>query len=787
MNLLKSLSLASLLSLGCLPGHSEAQQAAPQPPIPADPAIESRITELMKDMSLEVKAGQMAQYTLDVLCKGDNVFSSYEPFELDEAMVNKVLKELKAGSILNTANNRARTTEEWNKVITELQKAALEATGIPLLYGIDSNHGATYTAGATFYPQEIGMAATFAPELMRQAAEMSAYETRASQIPWTFNPTMDLGRDARWPRQWESFGEDPYLNARMAVAATLGYQGDDPDKIDPYHIAACLKHYLGYGVPATGKDRTPAVISPSELREKFFEPFRAAVVEGKALSVMVNSGIINGVSTHADKKLLDGWLKKELAFDGVIVTDWADMPNLLNRDRVAADYREALALTINAGVDMIMEPYNVEMVPALISAVKDGLIPMERIDDAVRRILRMKIRLGLFDKPITKPEDYPAFASPAHEALALRAAEESITLLKNEEGLLPLRKGVKILISGPNGDSMRTLDGGWSYSWQGEKTEEFAGKYRTIYEAVAGEFGAENVTFVPGVTYKMDGEYWEENEPDIDAAVRAASSADVILLCIGENSYCETPGNLDELSLSPNQLALAKALEATGKPVILVLNEGRPRLIRTIEPDAKAVIQLYLPGNYGGDALARILSGKVNPSGKLPYTYPKYEQALLTYDHKPSQNLDGKMEGAYDYGANTSVQYPFGFGLSYTRFAYSDLSVDKSAFAPGDLLSISVTVTNTGDRAGKETVLLFSSDLTASMTPDVRRLRAFEKVELRPGESRTVTFALPSGDLAFVNADGKWTLEKGDFNLRIGDQMTIVRCTETKVWETPNK
>lgn len=749
--------------------------------------VEHRITEIIKEMTLEEKVGQMSQFTLDVLGTGDNVYSGKEPFILDETMLNKVLRTCKVGSILNTSNNRARTPEVWFSIISRIQEVALEATGIPILYGVDSNHGATYTAGATFIPQAIGMAATFNPLLMQKGAEMSAYETRASGIPWTFNPTMDLGRDARWPRMWESFGEDPYLNARMGLAATLGFQGNDPENVGQNHIAACAKHYLGYGVPVSGKDRTPAVISESELREKFFEPFRVNVVEGKVLSVMVSSGIINGVSTHADQRLLTGWLKEELGFDGVIVSDWADMPNLLNRDRIAKDYRDAIALTVNAGVDLIMEPYNLELIPAMVSAVKDGLIPMERIDDAVRRVLRMKFRLGLFENPVTSPSAYPKFGSSEHEALALRAAEESITLLKNEGGILPLPKGAKILVTGPTGNIMRSLDGGWSYSWQGEKVEEFAGQYNTICEAVARKFGSQNVSYVPGVSFKMEGEYYEENEPDIESAVKAAKNADYILLCLGENSYCETPGNLDELTLSENQINLANALQKTGKPVILILNEGRPRLIRSIEPGSNAVIQLYLPGNYGGDALANILSGEVNPSGKLPYTYPKYEQALLTYDHKPSQNLEGKMEGAYDYGAVTSVQYPFGFGLSYTTFGYSGITVDKTDFAPGDTLEVSVTVTNTGSVSGKETVMLFSNDLVASMTPDVRRLRAFEKVDLKPGESRVVRFDLHADDLAFVNNDGKWTIEEGDFRLQIGDQTATIRCTSTKVWNTPNR
>ena len=752
-----------------------------------DSSIEKKIDKIMADMTLEEKVGQMAQFTLDVIGKGPNVFSSDEPFQIDQAMLDTVIGKYKVGSILNTANNRARTPEVWEYIVRTIQERAIKETGIPVIYGIDSNHGTTYTAGGTFFPQEIGMAATFNTALTEEGSRISAYETRASNIPWTFNPTMDLGRDARWSRQWESYGEDPYLNARMAVASVKGFQGPDHNNIGRDYIAACIKHYMGYGVPVSGKDRTPALISESELREKFFEPFRASIVEGKAVSLMVNSGVINGVSTHADHRLITEWVKNELNFDGVIVSDWADIPNLFNRDHIVADYRGAVKAAINAGVDMVMEPYNIAFCPTLVQLVKDKEVSMSRIDDAVRRVLRMKFRLGLFDRPNWSVADYPKFASKEHEAAAKKAADESITLLKNVNNTLPLKQGARILVTGPNANSMRTLNGGWSYSWQGEKTEEFAHGYNTILEAMRNKFGEGNVRYAAGVEYKMDGQYFEELPPQIGQAVVAASGVDYIVLCVGENSYCETPGNLEELVLSENQTALAKALLKTGKPVILVLNEGRPRIIRTIEPESKAIIQLYLPGNYGADALADVLAGDVNPSGKLPYTYPKFEQGLLTYDHKPSQNIDGKMEGAYDYGAQTSVQYPFGFGLSYTTFEYSNLSVDKKEFISGDSLTVSVDVKNTGSVVGKEAVMLFSSDLVASLTPDVRRLRSFEKIELNPGESKTVKLGISADDLAFVNELGKWTLEEGDFRLQVGNQVDVVKCTATKVWTTPNK
>lgn len=752
-----------------------------------DAGIEKKIDSIIAQMTLEEKVGQMSQFTIDMIGKGGNAYFSLEPFEIDEAMLDTVIGKYKVGSILNTSNNRARTTEVWEKRIRTIQERAIKETGIPIIYGIDAIHGATYTAGATFFPQEIGMAATFNRELVKRGAQITAYEVRASNIPWNFSPTMDIGRDARWSRQWESYGEDVYLNAEMGTIVVDGYQGDDRNSVENSNIAACIKHYMGYGVPVSGKDRTPAVISESELREKYFEPFRNAIVEGGALSIMVNSGIINGVSTHADYRLITEWVKEDLEFDGVVVTDWADVQNLYTRDRISKEYKGAVKAAINAGIDMVMEPYNLAFCPTLIELVEEGEVSQARIDDAVRRVLRLKYRLGLFDKPYWSRNEFPDFGSKEHEAAAKSSADESITLLKNVDNLLPLKVGARILVAGPNANSMRTLNGGWSYSWQGEKTEEFAEKYNTIFEAMQNKFGVANVIYEPGVTYKMDGQYFEENTPEIEKAVRAASGVDYIVLCIGENSYCETPGNLDELTLSENQINLALALQKTGKPVILVLNEGRPRLIKTIEPGASAIIQTYLPGNFGGDALADILSGDVNPSGKLPYTYPKYEQGLITYDHKPSENIEGKMEGAYDYGAQTSVQFPFGYGLSYTNFNYSNINVDKSSFTSDDLIRVSVDVTNSGEVEGKESVLLFSSDLVASLSPDVRRLRAFEKISLKPGQTQTVTFDIKGGDLAFVNEKGKWTIEEGEFMLQLGDQTVNIVCTQSKVWETPNK
>ena len=777
----KQIGLLLLASLMILTGCNKNKTGKGE-----DAALEKRVDSVMSNLTLEEKVGQMAQYTLDVIGKEVSPNQSVDPFEFDPAKLDTILGMYKVGSILNTTNNKAQTTEMWSYIIKTIQDRAIRETGIPVLFGIDAIHGTNYTAGATLFPQGVGMGATFNTALMEEGSRISAYETRASNIPYTFAPTMDLIRDQRWSRHWESYSEDTYLTAQMALASLKGFQGDDYNNIGKNHVAVSLKHYMGYGVPVSGKDRTPAIISESDLREKFFEPFRRAIEAG-ALSVMINSGHINGVSTHADHRLLTEWVKEDLNYDGVLITDWNDVENLAFRDHIASDFKDAIRISINAGIDLVMVPYNKNFCNDLIALVKEGKVKQERIDDAVRRVLRMKFRLGLFEKPYWDKAEYPEFGSAAHEAEAKKAADESITLLKNENNILPIKQGARILVTGPNANSMRTLNGGWSYSWQGEKTELFAEKYNTIFEALKNKFGEGKVKYVPGVEYKMDGQYFEENPPQIGAAVAAASGVDYVVLCVGENSYCETPGNLDELTLSENQTALAKALLKTGKPVILVLNEGRPRLIRSIEPETKAVIQLYLPGNYGADALADILTGEVNPSGKLPYTYPKFEQGLITYDHKPSQNIEGKMEGAYDYGAQTSVQYPFGFGLSYTTFEYTNLAVDKKEFKSGDSIQISIDVKNTGNVAGKESVLLFSSDLVASVTPDVRRLRAIDKVMLNPGETKTVKLKLAANDLAFVNDRGKWTLEAGDFRLQAGNLTDNIKCMATKTWDTPNR
>ena len=737
------------------------------------------VERLLSKMTLEEKIGQMLQLNIDTLGEGVG-----DDFRLDEKRLHEAIAVYKVGSILNTPGPVAMSTKHWQEIVSRIQEVSMKEIGIPCLYGLDMNHGASYTLGATFFPQNINMGATFNAALTEEAGRITGYETRASDCPWTFCPTVDLSRDPRWPRVWENFGEDALLNAVMGSAAVRGFQGNDRNHVDAFHIAACGKHYLGYGSPRTGKDRTPVYMPENEVREKCFAPFKA-MVEAGLLSIMVNSGSINGQPVHASHKYLTEWLKEGLNWDGMIVTDWADINNLYLREHVARDKKDAIRIAINAGIDMSMEPYDLQFCTLLKELVLEGKVSQSRIDDAVRRILTLKYRLGLFDQPNTGAgKAYGDFGSEQFAGVALQAAEESMILLKNENNLLPLSPqppALKMLVTGPNANQMRCLNGGWSYTWQGNKTDRYAQQYNTIFEALSHRFGSGNVVLEQGVTYVPEGAYYEEDASRIEQAVRAAQDVDVIIACVGENSYTETVGNLSDLALSHNQRRLVKALAQTGKPIVLVLNEGRPRLVSDLEPLCKAVVNVLLPGNYGADALARLLAGDANFSGRMPYTYPRNSAELTTYDYRVSEHCD-RMAGAYDYDATVNVQWPFGFGLSYTTFAYSHLRVDKSHFTKDDVLTVSVDVTNTGQRLGKEAVLLYSSDLVASLTPENRRLRAFQKVSLQPQETRTVTFQLPASELAFVGSDGLWTLEEGDFLLTIGTHQVKVTCDQTTTW-----
>ena len=755
-----------------LPMGMQAQNRV-KPAIPRDAKLESSIEKTLSKMTLDEKIGQMLELNLDIMGKYDPTGT----WKLNETMLDTLISKWKVGSLLNAPGTRAATVEQWQYWIQLIQKKSMTYLGIPDIYGLDHNHGVTYTQGGTLFPQPINLGASFNVELAREMAEVTAYESRAANCPWVYNPVVDLGRDARWPRIYESFGEDAVVNSKMVVAEVKGYQGEDNNHIDRYHVGTSTKHYFAYGAPWTGKDRTPAYLSPQMLREKYFEPFRQAALAG-TLTMMVNSASVNGVPLHASYEYLTQWLKEDLQWDGMLVTDWADINNLFQREHVAKDKKDAVRIAVNAGIDMSMDPYSVDFCILLKELVTEGKVSMTRIDDAVRRILRVKYRLGLFEHPNTGGKGYEKFGSAEFAAKSLRAAEESEVLLKNEGGILPLAKGKKILLTGPNANQMRCLNGGWSYTWQGSKAEDLSEKYNTIYEALCLEYGKENVILEQGVVYNEEGAYYEEKEPQIAKAVNDAQKADIIIACIGENSYTETPGNLSDLWLSENQRELVKQLAKTGKPIILILNEGRPRLIADIEPLAKAVVDILLPGNYGADALANLLSGKANFSAKMPYTYPREINSLYNYDYKVSEEV-GTMAGAYNYDAKVSLQWPFGFGLSYTSFAYSNLRVDKTSFKADDVLTISVDVKNNGQRAGKEPVLLYSSDLVASIVPDNKRLRDFTKVDLQPGQQQTVTFRLPARELAFVGADGQWLLEEGDFLLKVGGLSVPVTCTQT--------
>jgi beta-glucosidase len=802
-----------------------------KPAIPRDEALEAKVEKTLAKMTLDEKIGQMLELNLDVMGKTSvenakvdrekvrsvmqqygrskeevdailkktdkqiiDQFGNYpidiyqgdtkRVWRINETMLDTLISKWKVGSILNAPSSHAASVDQWLGWIRLIQEKSMKYLGIPDIYGLDHNHGVTYTQGGTLFPQPINLGASFNTELARVGAEITAYESRAANCPWVYNPVVDLGRDPRWPRIWESFGEDAIVNSKMVVAEIKGYQGDDNNHIDQYHVGTSTKHYFAYGAPWTGKDRTPAYLSPQMIREKYFEPFKAAALAG-TLTMMVNSASVNGVPLHASYEYMTKWLKEDLQWDGFLVTDWADINNLYSREHVAKDKKDAIRIAINAGIDMSMDPYSVEFCILLKELVNEGKVKMSRIDDAVRRILRAKYRLGLFEKPNTGGKGYEKFGCDEFAQASLKAAEESMILLKNEGNILPLAKGKKILLTGPNANQMRCLHGGWSYTWQGSKAEDLSEKYNTIYEALCNKYGKDNIIIEQGVTYNEDAAYYVENAPQIDKAVAAAANVDLIIAAIGENSYTETPGNLTDLWLSENQRNLVKELAKTGKPIILVLNEGRPRLIADIEPLAKSVVDILIPGNYGGDALANLLAGDANFSGKMPYTYPKEINSLNTYDYKVSEEV-GTMAGAYNYDAKVSLQWPFGYGLSYTTFEYANLKVDKTSFNADDILTVSVDVKNTGSRAGKEAVLLYSSDLVASIVPDNKRLRDFTKIELAPGETKTVTFKLPAKDLAFVNAEGKWALEEGEFVLKIGKLTQNVQCANTKIWSTPN-
>lgn len=702
---------------------------------------EKLVKKVMSKMDLDDKVGEMTQLSVDMISVGQP-YNLEKPNRLSPEKLEQVLVDLRIGSILNCGGH-AYTREYWNEIHKTIDEYVQKKDSkIPVLYGIDAIHGTNYTVGATLFPQQIGQAASWDLEIAEQIASITAYETRASGIPWTFSPVLDNGRNPVWPRLWETYGEDPLLASRMGIAVTRGYQGDDIG--NPEKVAACGKHFLGYGLAVTGKDRTTSWIPKSVMHEYVVPPFRASIDNGLA-TVMINSGEVNGIPVHANKEILVDLLRDELGFEGIAVSDWEDIKYLVSRHRVAVDHKDAIRIAINAGLDMSMVPMDTEFPTLLKELVEEGKVPMERIDESVKRILMVKARLGLFKTPYTNPEDYPNFASEESRKVSLAAAEGSITLLKNENDILPLKEGTSIFLTGPNAETLRVLNGGWTGTWQGRETEHDTPGKKSIAEFFQATLGSQ-------VNYQKE----------VKDATRITE--DVILVCLGEDTYTEKPGDIEDLHLAAEQVDLVKELAKSGKPIVLVLVEGRPRIIREIEPNCGGIIQCYLPGNEGPEALSNILFGKVNPSGKLPYTYPRFPNSLVLYDHKGTDQIDK------DFGTNAfNPQFEFGFGLSYTTFEYKNLVVADHSNGMKGKLEVSVSVSNTGDREGKEVVQLYVTDLVASITPSVKRLRDFAKISLKPGETKEVKFSVDAKDLGFANEEGKWVTETGEFIFRIAD------------------
>jgi beta-glucosidase len=718
---------------------------------PAGPAAEkfsAAADKLVAQMTLKEKVGQMTQLEIGMVTDGMDTAITINPEKL-----RKAITEYGAGSILNT-NHEGLSPEKWHEIIGAIQAEAKKSRlRVPVLYGIDSIHGVTYVVGGTLFPQPLAMAATWNPELMLRGSQISAAETRKAAIPWSFSPVLDAGRQPLWPRLWETFGEDTYLATVMGVATVRGYEGTDVSS--PEHVAASLKHYIGYSFPTNGGDRSPALIPENTLREYFLPAFASAVKAG-AHTVMVNSSEVNGIPGHANSYLLKTVLRDELGFQGVVVSDWNDIEKLVTIHHVAADEKEATRIGILAGIDMSMVPSDYRFSDLLLQLVQEGKVPVGRIDEAVRRILILKYQLGLFADPVRGEESKTVVGSAESRGASLEAARESITLLKNADHTLPLPKTARVLVTGPDADSLIPLNNGWTYTWQGDKASTYPKDYATILQAIQQKIGADKVTYVAGTTI--------DQEVNIQDAVAAAANADAIVICLGEWAYAETPGNIADLALPEAQINLAQKMLDTQKPVILVLTEGRPRIIRPVVGAAGAIVMAYNPSNEGGYAIADILFGDVNPSGKLPITYPMWPGRLFTYDHKAFETGDGTISTL------DTPQFEFGYGLSYTTFSYSDLQVTPPAEAGDRKIHVEVTVKNTGDRAGKEVVELFLNERFASVTPPLKRLKRFAKISLQPDESRRVTFELGADDLAFIGADNKRVVESGVFDVRVGSQ-----------------
>lgn len=738
-----AIALAALVLVGCSSANKGKEAK-----VKLD-RYDSDVRRLVAQMTPEEKVGQMTQITLEQFGKSGS--DGY--FVLDEQKLREGIVEHHLGSILNNAG-QARTVKNWQEILTKMQDLATKETRlhIPIIYGLDTIHGANYVLGATLFPQNIAMGAAGNVALAQKEGEIAALETRAAGVPWNFGPVLDLARQPMWPRVFETYGEDPYLAGTMGAAFIQGQQGNDLSS--PVKVATCMKHYLGYCHPWSGADRTPAYIPERQMREWFLRPYQAAVKAG-TVTCMANSSEINGIPVHSSKFYLTDLLRGELGFKGFVVSDWADIENLYKREMVAKDRREAVKMAVLAGVDMSMVPFDYGFYDTLLQLVKDGEVPMKRIDEAVTSILEVKYALGLFKDPYPRKELAGQVGAESSRQVNLQAAQEAMTLLKNEGNLLPLAKDRKVLVTGPTANKLCVLNGGWSTTWQGDQEELYPQEKNTILEAVQSKVGKDNVTYVEGVAF--------DKEIDVAKAVAAAANVDVIVACIGEPPYCETPGNINDLTMTEPQLKLVREMAAAGKPIVLVLVEGRPRVIRTIVDNAQAVLMAYLPGQEGGQAVADVLFGDANPSGKLPLTYPKYPTGFMTYDHKNSEEQGGNK---YD------PQWPFGHGLSYTTFEYRGLRADASEMGPGDKLTVTVEVTNKGTRVGKEIVQLYLTDVVATITPPVRVLKRFEKVELKPGEMKTVRFELTWDDLSFIGRENKPVVEPGEFKAQIG-QMSV--------------
>lgn len=727
---------------------------------------DSLIDNLIKKMSIEQKVGQMTQINIDVISKG-KIYNLEVPHQIDSAKLDIAINKYFVGSILNAAGYPF-SRDHWKNIITTIQTKALsEGSKTPIIYGIDAVHGANYTIGSTLFPQQIALAATWNPVLVEEAAAITAYDVAASGIPWNFSPVLDLARQPLWGRYYETFGEDVHLAKTMGKAFIRGYQGEDVKQ--PHKVAACLKHYIGYSFPLSGKDRTPAWIPDRMLKEYFLPTFKAAIDEG-ALSIMVNSGEVNGIPVHASHQLLTKVLREEFGFEGIILTDWEDIIKLYKDHHIASNMKEAVLLAINAGIDMSMTPNDYSFNDALIALVKEGSIKESRLDESVRRILITKRKLGLFKTPYPNFDDFPKFGSNEHIAKSLQAAKESITLVKNEN-ILPLSTSAKILVTGPGANSLNYMNGGWTHTWQGDETKYNTPGKKTIQESL--KLLSKNITYMEGCTLDSNVNTLE--------TLQAAKNHDVIVVCFAEDPAAEGPADINSLDFPKAQQNLIKQLSKSGKPIVVVTTTARPRIMREVEPLMNGILIAYLPGDEGGTAIAETLFGLNNPSGKLPFTYPKYQGLNISYDHKHTEKTNrflGQTSSLSEYEAKFKgmvYQWNFGYGLSYSKFSYSNLKLDKKKYSKLDTIKIDITIKNQSEIGGNEVIQVYCSDIVASITPSVKRLRGFKKLYLEPNQSKTIKLLVPVKELAFIGKDNKWIIESGDFILSIDDKRILFK------------